>query len=357
MHSGNNIQSIPKQRQGMHQSHRLRGWTFTPYESGEERLITSAVGSIKHMCDSRNWYHLGWVARVSQFVYGLVNKQIHGPFEDFQKLIYQTYFALVLEHPKDCLAMPSGHLCATRGLPSRHLSIAIDSLTQINLLVLAASFCDKKPQPTSNKNCSGTSQTKLQTSIPCGRGIWCMTHGNPHEGKHDTSTCSFTLDNRPARCSFMLQVCNLCILRNRYSRFRPVRILLHCTRLNTEHLSGALLTLEDTTTTTSSLAKRGSRFWNAEQSTTKAFFGGSTTPEYSKPLFSKVTNKECAAVSWNIAIQGLSQDQTCHPRPSGGQASPVATNQSCASKKHKHNLDQSGDTRKSVTCCKSDESC
>lgn len=197
-----------------------------------------------------------------------------------------------------------------------------------------------------------------------------MTHGNPHEGKHDTSTCSFTLDNRHARCSFMLQFCNLCILRNRYSRFRPVRILLHCTRLNTEHLSGALLTLEDRTTTTSSLAKRGSRFWNAEQSTPLRhssrilleFLSSSevqplrNTPDHYSQK-SQTRSAQRSAGTLPFRAYPKSCNQTCHPRPSGGQASPVATNQSCASKKHKHNLDQSGDTRKSVTCCKSDESC
>lgn len=314
------------------------------------RPIASAVWSIKaHM-------------RVSELVslrLGRKSLSVWGwpTFEDFQNLIYQTFFALVLEHPENCLAMPSGHLCATRGLPSRHLSIAIDSLTQVNLL--AASFCDKKTQPTSNKNCSGSSQTKLQTSIPCGRGIWCLTHGNPHEGKHDTPTCSFTLDNRPARCSFMLQVCNLCILRNRYSRFRPVRILLHCTRLNTEHLSGAFAHAggqDNHNLFSGQTLKQILECWTVH--TTKAFFqdssgifelfGDSTTPEYSGPLFSKVTNKEGAAFSWNFAIQGLSKELQSNLSPQAIWWPSITSGHKpvLSVKKHKNNLDQSGDTRK-----------
>ena len=188
--------------------------------------------------------------------------------------------------------MPSGHLGATRGLPSRHLS-----------------------------------KTKLQNTNSC-RGI-----------------CSFTFDNRPARCSFMLQVCKLCILRNQYSRFRPIRILLHCTRLNTEHLSGALLTLQDRTTTISSLGKLGSRFWNAEQSTPLRhssrilleFLSSSeiqplrNTPDHCSQK-SQTWSARRSAGTLPFRAYPKSCNQTWHPRPSGGQASPVATNQSCPSK-------------------------
>ena len=340
----------------MHQSHRLRGWTFNPYESVEERLIASAVCSIKaHMSLGIGITYVGSQESLSL---GLVNiwrfSKPHlpnlsrpGPRAPQEVLSYAQW-------PFACDAWPSVET------PQHSYS-----LTQINLL--AASFCDKKTQPTSNKNCSGSSQTKLQTSIPCGRGIWCLTHGNPHEGKHDTSTCSFTLDNRPARCSFMLQVCNLCILRNRYSRFRPVRILLHCTRLNTEHLSGAFAHAggqDNHNLFSGQTLKQILECWTVH--TTKAFFqdssgifelfGDSTTPEYSGPLFSKVTNKECAAVSWNFAIRAYpkSCNQTCHPRPSGGQASPVATNQSCPSKNTRTIWTNLEIHEKSLTCCKSD---
>ncbi len=78
---------------------------------------SSAVWSIKA-------HHLGWVARVSHLCMGWCQQANSGAIWRFSKteLIYQTFFAVVLEHPKNCVAMPSGHLCATRGLPSRHLS-------------------------------------------------------------------------------------------------------------------------------------------------------------------------------------------------------------------------------------------
>ena len=143
----------------------------------------------------------------------------------------------------------------------------------------------------------------------------------------------------------MLQVCKLCILRNQYSRFRPIRILLHCTRLNTEHLSGALLTLEDRTTTISSLAKLGSRFWNAEQSTPLRhssrilleFLSSSeiqplrNTPDHCSQK-SQTWSAQRSAGTLPFRAYPKSCNQTWHPRPSGGQASPVATNQSCPSK-------------------------